>query len=199
MYVAKTEKLSYAIDQNIRDLFTDRIAKAEDWYNYGLGKSEFDRAVLDTVVPTEHQLIFQTLGVKYFNQVAELSLTIFDEPPAVFNIPLTFLPHKITTRWQNDNKIESGPIYEIALKRREAIKQISAEMNTLTEAFTKAWNAVPSVNALLKVWPAAEHLLPDHIIQKINQKNKRYTKAAISEEIDVNGLSTQLLKAKIQA
>lgn len=197
MYVAKTDKLNYAIDQNIRELFAERMAKAESWYNYGLNKVEFDRAVLDTVIPLEHQNIFQTLGAKYFEQAKDLSVIIFGERTS-FEIPPTFLPNKITHRWQSDNRIISGPIYEIALKRREAIKHIADEMNELITAFNRAWNAVPSVNALMKVWPAAEHLLPDHVIQKVNQKNKRYNKAEISEQIDVNNLSSQLLKAKIQ-
>lgn len=197
MYVAKTDRVYNLVQTEINALFRTRVQKAEDWTNYGMPEQQLTQAILDAIVPIEHQNIFRDMGALYFDKISEIHIDIAGSTYS-FGIPPTYLPSKLRYR-PNAVQIDSGPIYDIYMSRKTAMREIHDEITTFKQAFDRAWNAVPSVNALLKVWPAAENLLPNEIVQKINRKNKRYDKTTISGEIDVNGLSTHLLKAKIRS
>jgi hypothetical protein len=198
MYVGKSKQLHSDIESNIDKLFEPRLEQAENWFNYGMGKEQLARAVLDAVIPHEDQQAINKLGDKYFHKYTELHVYIGNDT-YTFDVGSVYIPPKLTQRYNTPNKITEGPVFDIFTRRQAAIDAIRNERMSFKTAFNKAWEAVPSVNALLKVWPAAEHLISSIVIQRINTKGKRYDKAQIAEEIDVGNLSTQLLKAKMQS
>jgi hypothetical protein len=95
-----------------------------------------------------------------------------------------------------------GQVFEALQARKEAIAEVEKAVDALHLEFKRVWNAVPNLNQLVKLWPAAQQLLEgvtdkhgNNVLNRMQQKVVRTRTAPIS--IDTAALNAQLLMARL--
>jgi hypothetical protein len=205
MYLKPTQFLWKQVEEKISSLYEERLKYARDWAHYGMRVTEFNIRCLHSVIPPRIDELMQKLGEEWLSKSETIDVRIANggKEPDVYSLPANTGGRKplVSARWDhyggNRPHVKDQEIIDLATKRREAILKISAERDEFKASVSKVWNDAPSVNALMKIWPPIVDLLPNDIVQKLNEKNVRRTAAQMTEAVDTNKLSVHILKAKV--
>lgn len=203
MNVKPTQGIWNYIEARIDDLFKDRLRDAGDWYSYGHTLEEIRTDVMRQVMTPEEVEHVEALGSKFFpTQHDSISVRImFGEREEALTIPLSpavrYPGH--WAGWDRTSKpqIREGLLPNIAQLRHDAVGRINTDKKDFLEPLETAYKNTPSINALLKAWPALADLLPPETIEKVNKKVERKKIEAAVDVYEAKALSVHLLKAKV--
>lgn len=206
MYVRKTQDIWTDIERGIRAMFAERRTHAADWHSYGLTKQAFDDLVLQNLITPEQQELMDKLGPRFFSKFDKLTVNLVSSAGQKSQYVLNFSPAKsLPGNWdsyydESRPSISHPSLAEIASKRIEKTAAVSKEEQKLIADVKKLYEAVPSVNRFVLMWPPALDLLDKDVVNKLNEKVEREAPVkAAADIVDLNELNVQLLKARVAA
>lgn len=205
MYVKTTDNIWGSVEGNIDSMFNDRIRQASDWLNYGLTAEEIKPLIINKLMSQEEQATIERLGPRFFPHKHDNIKCIIcfnhEDDMLQAELAINLVPSvRYPAHWNGYSRsewpvISDGPISDIAKRRHESILRIKQAKKEFLDPLKEAYYSAPSVNALLKIWPAFADLLPPDVIERVNRKTER--KKQDSLEVDASALSVHLLKAKV--
>jgi hypothetical protein len=203
MYVKNTDKIWSSIEQKIRELFKRRLEHASNIFGYGLTHDEIEAIIVEKLWPGDTYARIEALGDRFFERVEELPVKLVGTN-AEFNYKISFSSVKLAPNaWtisyiDSCQRIKDDRIKVIVDKREEAIAAIETEQREFKANTRMVFQAVNSINQLIKEWPAVQELLPKEVIDKVNTKQERgaSTKPVIE---NLNEVSARLLRARVAA
>lgn len=193
-HVAKSKSIHDRICVAINNLFKERLDVATDLTEITNAAEEYFRNDIK-----RNQLFNAAHARSYVPLYGEVSMMYVKVDSLCARLKVTtpfYGPLQISTHVHDLSRV---PTVVAAVKaREERYNAVELQRLELTNTFEKAWNSVGSVSALVKLWPAAERLLPSDVLAKLNQEAapKRTVKAA-RDAVDVSTLNAKLLMATI--
>lgn len=204
-HVKTTQTIWSEIQNNIERMYADRIRNAEDWYRYGLSKDEFDKIVMDSLLSPEQEAAMALLGPKFFTQNNRVSVRVATPGGREGTYQLDFpKPRSIPYGWDSyygDNRATctDARISAVVEKRMVAVQAVKSEKDSFLAKMKKLYDSVASVNAMVKMFPAAHDLLSPDVKQRLTQKNERADKPNKEESAEAAAQLAQLKVSMLMA
>ena len=222
-YVAKTQSSWEVIKRNIKFMFEDRVKAAEDINSY-MDVRTFSERVYNTLVPVEvrNQIeSFNSLSKLHFPQDESVFFRTVESLPIQFICPIgddneveamkyTITFHEgrvVPTKWadfygrditeaRTITADKDAELVEIMTKRAKQIRAVRDAHNEFVAAAASAFNAVKSINQLVKLWEPAWGLLDDDIRSRLKRKAGKTESSTIDEET-LRRLNAAYVSAKV--
>lgn len=209
MYVKATERIISTAKSKIEAMYKKPLEDAQNWFNYGLNKEEFEARLENEIFSPDVVDAIRVLASRFtVGQVyTQLTVYIHDSPSSVTPYPLQLSRERRGPEvWMGYEsrkypKVKNPEIVEIAVKRKQKIDFIKGEMMEFQNKVTNAMRVAPSLNQLVKTWPAVLDLLDAETIQRLNTKAEKAERKKTDEVLKTSteDLSVYMLKAKIKA
>lgn len=205
--VRLTRDVRAAIVENTKAMFEDRITKLREKITPDIDLKEAYMEYLApykealAAVPQEFIKTVSTVEIRFAHSNQSqfesadtyeyrrslVHTTRFDDP-----VPAT------STSYSAELTIINDKVFEYLYTAKKALLQATKERDDLTREVQTAVGQCNTLGQLLKAWPQAEHVVPQYLMDKLNEKNVRIKpEGRIAPEISAS-LSTQLLSAKMQ-
>jgi hypothetical protein len=205
MYLKPTQSLWSSVEGKIEAMFKERLAYALNWTNYGLTKAEFDKRCIESIIPADEEALVQQLGEKWFVSVETIHVKIhngtnndsYEVSTKVGGRKPLVSPNWNSYGDNNKPRVNDETIKDIARRRHEAEQKIITEKKDFIASVKKVWDEVPSINAMLKIWPPIVDLLPADAVRKLEEKITRRSIKDLAADVDTKSLSVHILKAKV--
>lgn len=210
-HVKTTQTIWTEIQQNIERMYADRLTAASSWYNYGLSKDEFDQIITSSLLTPEQEAAMALLGPKFFSQSERIPVRVVTSGGVQDIYTLAFpKPRSVPPAWESyygDNRATctDARITAVVEQRMKALKAVKDEKDTFLAKMKKLYDSVVSVNAMVKMFPAAHDLLSDDVKRRLAQKTERATENKPSKEESAEAaahlaqLKVSMLKARVAA
>lgn len=203
--VNKSDKTYDVIVGNIARMFRERERKAQSW---GVDERTFASMVFAHVVSDELLVKLNSVpDVERFIRKENQFYVRFTYEDGRTTSPFPFTLEKPSFMFLNMQSYSSSTtiprneetkqIYDIYDGRSQQMAAVATAHEEFKETFRAMWNQVSSVNALIKIWPAAWELLNDDIRERLKRKTGGRSSGSSVNEEEIRKLNAAFLAAKV--